>query len=95
MSKTESQKPVTTQQIITAIRECARKLGHPPNRIELAGMAGINRRIVDKRVGGLSHALKLCDMKLSRECRKLKLPELLGDWANVVRKLNHLPTIEE
>jgi hypothetical protein len=86
---------VTKPQIKTAILDCARKLGHPPNRIEFANMTGISRYYVEQHFQGFNRALKLCHMKPSRENRRLKLPDLLCDWANVARKLNHLPTIKE
>jgi hypothetical protein len=86
---------ITKPQIKTAILDCARKLGHAPNAFEFSNMTGISHYFVEKHLGGFKQALELCRLKPTRESRRLKLPDLLRDWAGVVRNLNHLPTVSE
>jgi len=86
---------ITKPQIKTAILDCARKLGHPPNAFEFSNMTGISYYFVEKHLGGFKQALELCRLKPTCESRRLKLPDLLCDWARVVRNLNRLPSALE
>jgi len=95
MTKQENKSPVTKQKIKTGILDCARKLGHPPNSIEFENMTGISRYFVEQHLGGFKRALATCRLKPTREACRLKLPDLLCEWAGVVRKLNHLPNMSE
>jgi len=86
---------VTRKQILSAIKECARKLGRAPTSIEFTSMTGITHYAVIARFGRFNRALEMCCLKPSRERRKVELPKLFRDWATVVRKLKKLPTVAE
>jgi hypothetical protein len=56
-STSEEKQMMNKQEILKAIRVCAKKLGHSPSLRELRRLAGINGARLDKEFGSLSKAL--------------------------------------
>jgi hypothetical protein len=87
--------PPTKQQIKTAILNCVRKLGRAPHSAEFSDMTGISRYFVQQHFRRFNRALEMCDVEPSGERHKAPLADLLCEWAEVARKVNHLPTVQE
>lgn len=80
------------QEILKAIRVCAKKLGRNPGLRELRRMAGVNETELYRKLGNLKKALAAAGLKASGSGFYSANSELLLDWAAVVRKLGKMPT---
>src|SRR6267154_1759364 len=80
------------QEILKAIRVCAKKLGRNPNLRELRKFAGINESELYRKLGNLKKALTAAGLKAGGSGFYSGNSELLLDWAAVVRKLGKMPT---
>ena len=85
----------TKQEILKAIRVCAKKLGRNPNLRELRRMAGVNESNLYRHVGNLRKALLEAGLTVAGSGFQVGASTLLLDWAEVVRKLGKIPTVEE
>ncbi len=82
------------QEILTAIRVCAKKLGRSPSLRELRRLAGVNGARLDKEFGSLSKALRAAGLEAIGAGFEAAESALLLDWAAVVRKLGRIPTAQ-
>jgi hypothetical protein len=82
------------QEILTAIRVCAKKLGRSPSLRELRQLAGVNGTRLDKEFGSLSKALRAAGLEAIGAGFEAAESALLLDWAAVVRKLGRIPTAQ-
>ena len=82
------------QEILKAIRVCAKKLGHSPSLRELRRLAGVNGTRLDKEFGSLSKALAAAGLEAVGSGFEVAESSLLLDWAAVVRKLGRIPTAQ-
>jgi hypothetical protein len=82
------------QEILKAIRVCAKKLGHSPSLGELRRLAGVNGTRLDKEFGSLSKALAATGLEAVGSGFEVAESALLLDWAAVVRKLGRIPTAQ-
>jgi hypothetical protein len=82
------------QEILKAIRVCAKKLGHSPSLGELRRLAGVNGTRLDKEFGSLSKALAAAGLEAVGSGFEVAESALLLDWAAVVRKLGRIPTAQ-
>jgi hypothetical protein len=83
---------MSKQEILKAIRVCAKKLGRNPSLRELRKMSGINETELYRKLGNLKKALTAAGLKAGGSGFYAATSELLLDWAAVVRKLGKLPT---
>ena len=86
---------MTKEEVIAAIRACARKLGRIPTKKELRELAGISEKRVSNRFGSLGQAIREAGLEPSGPGYHLKMDALLKNWAAVARKLGKLPTKDE
>src|SRR4029077_12305407 len=86
---------MTEQNILNAIRVCAKKLKRNPNLRDLRLMAGVQEKAVYRRVGGLRKAFELAGLQAIGPGFKPDEKAMLLDWARVARKLRKLPTVLE
>ena len=86
---------MTKEEIVKAIRLCAKKLGRNPNLYELRGMGGVPIKTLYKRLGGVSKALQAAGLEVNGPGFSPAEDVLLLDWAGVVRKLKKVPSVEE
>jgi hypothetical protein len=80
------------QEILKAIRVCAKKLGRNPSLRELRRMGGVNETELYRKLGNLKKALTAAGLKASGSGFYSSNSELLLDWAAVSRKLGKMPT---
>jgi Homing endonuclease associated repeat len=85
----------TKQEILKAIRLCAKKLGRNPNLRELRRMGGITEAAITKGFGRLSKALEEAGLEAVGAGFEVATSSLLKDWAAVARKLGKIPTAHE
>ncbi len=86
---------MTKEEILKAIRACARELKRNPNKRELRAMAGISERALYTRIGSLAKALEATGLDASGAGFALTEERLLLDWAAAARKLKKLPSVME
>jgi hypothetical protein len=83
---------VTKEQVIAAIRACARKLGRIPTKKQFRQMAGISEKRVCNRFGSFGQAVREAGLEPAGPGYHLRPDALLKDWGAVARKLGKLPT---
>jgi hypothetical protein len=86
---------MTKEEILTAIRVCAKKLGRNPNRRELEAMAGVTAKVLYNRLGSMRKALEEAGLEVIGPGFAQPESVLLLDWAAVARKLQKLPSAHE
>jgi hypothetical protein len=86
---------MTKQEVMAVIKDCAHNLGRAPNALEFTRHSGVKMHVIRTLFGRFNRALRQCRLKPSRESHRVKMPELLRDWAGVVRTLERLPTVME
>ncbi len=82
---------MTKNQILSAIRKCARQLKRVPNRDELAKF-GLPYKTVRIHFQSSEDAYREAGLKLTGRGRSADAQVLLLDWARVARKLGYLPS---
>jgi Homing endonuclease associated repeat len=85
---------MSKQEIIAAIRRCARELGRCPSLGELMKRERVAKKNVLKLFGSYAMAVRACGMEPLRGT-PTPLEDLFTDWASVVRKVGKLPTMFE
>ncbi len=86
---------MTKEEIVKAIRVCARKLHRNPSLRELRAMSGVTTKHVYKRLGSLRKALQAAGLEGIGPGFSPAEETVLRDWATVARKLKKLPSILE
>jgi hypothetical protein len=71
---------MSKQEILKAIRACAKKLGHSPSLRELRRLAGVNGTRLDKEFGSLSKALAAAGLEAVGSGFEAAESALLLDW---------------
>jgi hypothetical protein len=86
---------MTKEEVLAAIRQCARKLGRNPTQAELWQMAAISESRVRKRFGSFGQAFREAGLEPAGPGHIVSKESLLKDWAAVARKLAKLPSKNE
>ena len=86
---------MSKEEILKAIRSCARKLKRNPTRRDLRMVARISESAIYKHFGTLYKALKKAGLRPSGSGFRQQESTVLLDWANVARKLGKIPTVTE
>jgi HNH endonuclease len=85
---------VSKEEIIAAIRKCARELGHCPSLTELTAKARVSRKNILKLFGNYGMAVRASGMEPPRGA-PTPVEKLFADWAGVARELGKLPSMFE
>ncbi|HEY2499283.1 MAG TPA: hypothetical protein VGK24_19660 [Candidatus Angelobacter sp.] len=86
---------MSKEEILKAIRSCARKLKRNPSRRELRLTARVSDDALRKHFGGLKGALEKAGLRPSGSGFRQRESTVLLDWARVARALGKLPTMTE
>ena len=86
---------MTKEEILRAIRGCAKELGRNPNLRDMREIAGVPMKAVYKQFGGVMPALKSAGLTPMGPGFCLTETELLLDWGAVARKLKKVPSAGE
>jgi hypothetical protein len=93
-SPTETGKS-TKEEIISAIKACAAKLGHIPSQDEMKREKGISRRVFAMQFGNYTKALRACGFDGQGSGFMLSMEDLFKEWAGIVRECGEVPSIAE
>lgn len=85
---------MSKEEILKAIRSCAKKLKHNPSRRDLRGLR-ISEETLYKHFGGLRKALESAGLRPSGSGFRQPESTVLLDWAAVARRLGKIPTVTE
>lgn len=86
---------MTKEEVMTAIKECAEKLGHAPSLTELQSMTQVTKRTIRKHFCTYVLALQACGLERSGCGYYVSMETLFKEWASTVRRLGKIPTIAE
>jgi Homing endonuclease associated repeat len=86
---------VSKEEIMAAIRECARRLGRAPSFTELKRAVKVTQRDIRKQFCTYTRAVRECGLERQGSGHPVALEALFTDWAAIVRKLGKLPTVAE
>ncbi len=89
------EKNMTREEILTAIREVAEKLEHPPTFPQLEDMTAMRRRDIRKHFRSFTGALEESGVGVGDNCRRIPDEALFEEWATIARKLKKLPSITQ
>src|SRR6185437_11895090 len=85
------EKAMSKEEIMAAIQGLAQKLGRVPTLTELKTMTPVGRRAVRSHFTTFTNALIACGM-LANKKQRIGMDSLFGDWANLARQMQKLPT---
>ncbi|HEY2391317.1 MAG TPA: hypothetical protein VGK22_09090 [Candidatus Angelobacter sp.] len=86
---------MTKAEIITALKECAEKLGRAPNITEFHEETKISKYEIRKTFGTHTRLLDESGLQCGGSGYRIGLRELFLDWAQMVRSLGKVPTMVE
>ncbi len=86
---------MTRQEVITAIKRCAEKLGCVPTIFDLVKHEGLARPEIRKHFGSYKAALEECQLEVPRWGQQVGIEQVFRDWMEVVRTLKRRPTLYE
>jgi len=78
-------KSVNQEEVIAAIKECTKNLGHVPSAPELRKIARIGTYAVRKTFGTYTRALQACELERQGAGYEVALRTLFQEWAGLVR----------
>jgi hypothetical protein len=86
---------ITKEDILKAIRETARKLGHTPQLAELARMGVLERMHVRRHFRSYTLAVRECGLDPQVSVTTAPIKALFTEWAKVARKRKRLPVLSD
>ena len=86
---------MTREEIVTAIRQCAEKLGRAPTQGDLARSCGVKKSDIRKLFGTHTAALRACGLERSDGGRPVSTEALFEDWAGIARQMGKIPSLNE
>ncbi len=92
MSRQSQRRFATKEEVIAAMQECARKLGHTPSYPELRYMKKMSHVDYRKHFGTLAAALKAAGLEPRGGGHRIEMPQLFEDWARVARQVGRCPS---
>ena len=89
--------PVSTEEIVAAIKGFAEKMGRAPSLPELQREYGhhLTRALIGNRYGSYTRALEACGLKRQDRGRPRTDMELFEAWATAARRLGRAPSMGE
>ena len=87
--------PMSKEEVIKVIQECAAQLGHPPSYVELIKLDKLRINAIKKNFGSYGRALWACGLEGTGPGYTTRLRRLFEDWAGVVRTYGKIPTVGE
>ena len=86
---------ISKQQILSALRAAARKLGHAPTRSEFMRLSGIHYCRLMPYFPGFRAAVRAAGLKPHPQGVRIGTVAMLRDWGRLARKLGRVPTRDE
>lgn len=85
-------KAVTKEEIIAAIQECTKTLGHTPTNRELRTHYNVAPRDVQRAFGGHKNAVAACGLEPRGSGHEVSMENLFRDWAEIARRIGRIPS---
>lgn len=82
----------TKDEVLDAIRECGRTLGHPPSRAEFKSRSKMSEYQILQHFPSWRAAVHAAGLTPDASNVRLEDEVLLADWGELVRRLRHIPT---
>jgi len=86
---------VSREEIITAVKECAAKLGHAPSATEFAKETNVGKSDIRKAFGNYSRLLFASGLERQGCGYLVTMESLFLDWATTARSLGKVPPMTE
>jgi hypothetical protein len=86
---------MTKEDVLKAIRETERKLGHTPQLAELARMGVLERMHVRRHFRSYALAVRECGLEPQVNVTTAPMKALFTEWARVARKRKRLPVLSD
>lgn len=83
---------MSREEIITAVKECAAKLGRPPGADEFRVTMSVRRHLIRKHFSTYTQLPTECGFERHGSGKALTLESMFRDWAGVVRSTGKIPT---
>ena len=84
---------MTKEEIITAVKEYAAKLGHAPSLAEFRRHTRISKWQIQKNFGSYSAMMQASEVERHGSGSAVSLKTLFLDWARIVRKMRKIPSM--
>jgi hypothetical protein len=86
---------MTKEELITAVQECATKLGHVPSVAEFRKATAIGKGHIRKHFGTFGRLLEASGLEVRGSGHMVEMKALFADWAGIVRRLKKCPTLAD
>jgi hypothetical protein len=93
--QTQLKKSLTKEEVITELKQCAKKLGRVPTYPELRKMSRVTVNGIRKHFGTLSLALRTAELEVGHAGITSSMKDLFNDWAGVARAVKRVPTVND
>lgn len=90
-----SRPAIDKETIVQAIKQAAESLGKCPSRREFTARSGINENQILSHFESWRDAVRNAGLQPHRAPDPLTEDQLLRDWADVVRELRRIPTVQQ
>ena len=87
--------PTTKDQVLDAIKDCARALGRAPSRAEFKSRSHITEYWVLKYFDSWRAAVRAAGFEPDTSNVPLEPASLLTEWGEIVRQIRHIPTRDQ
>ena len=95
INPTQQKKSPTKEEVITEIKQCAKKLGRVPTQYELSKMSGITFTHIHRNFGTFTQAVRATGMEAGHRAVAASMSDLFNDWAAVARAAKRVPSIND
>jgi hypothetical protein len=92
---TQQKKSLTKEEVITEIKQCAKKLERVPTYTELRKMTRVTVNGIRKHFGTFTRALRTAELQVGHAGVTSTMKDLFNDWATVARAVKRVPTISD
>lgn len=86
---------MSKEEIITALKDCAARLGRPPGADEFRLTMAVRRHLIRKYFSTYTQLLTECGMERHGSGKALTTESMFRDWAGVVRNTGKIPSVAD
>ena len=87
--------PMSKEEVLTAIRECAGELGRCPTLVHMRKFKKIGLRALRQYFSSYTQALREAGLDPHRSGHRLSLETLFAEWAQIARQLCRIPSLRD
>ena len=86
---------MTREEVLTALLQCAQKLGRTPTYREITEMSKLRRFWIQKHFGTMGRAFREAGIEVKGVGHRIEGSELLENWGRVTRKVGRPPSLHD